>query len=247
MRTALLLTALLWPLAARARPPLQLSYDGTLGGLRMIQADAVLDQTDAGYVLRVHVKSVGALLLLARGYTDVVSQGTWQDGAAQPSRVDSEGYWNGRPRRLIVAYHNGLPAILVMQPADAERRRAVARDTIAGTSDLFGLVVGLMRQLAASGGCARSTRVFDGQGVTQFDMTTGPLAQGPQGTLLRCDFTTSKVSSQHVNADPARQGHGYALFTTATAQMPPLPARIVFQTRWAGQAVLSLTGSHLAS
>jgi hypothetical protein len=243
MRAALLLIGLFWPAAAIAQTPLRLSYEGTLGGLRMIHADVVLDQTASGYVLRTHVQSVGALVLLARGYTDVVSQGTWRNGTAQPSRVDSEGTWNGRPRRLVVDYQNGLPVIQIMQPPDPKRLRAVTRDSVAGTTDLLGLVVGLMRQVAATGGCARSARVFDGLGVTQFDMRTGSHTPGPQESLLRCDFTTTKVSGPHGRPDPARQGHGYALFTAAAAGMPPVPARIVFQTRWTGAAVLALTGA----
>ncbi len=243
MRTAILAAALLGPLPAAAQTPpqsaLQLSYEGSLGGIRMIHAEATLVQTPSGYTMRTAVTSVGGLAVLVHGHTDVLSQGIWQGAANAPTHVDSEGIWNGQPRRLIIDYLGDQPLIRVMIPAAPARRRAIDRASTAGTTDTLGLLVGMIRQVTLTGTCNRSTRLFDGAGVTQFDSTTGaPTIASP---LLRCDFTTRKASGSLAASSAGRVGHGYALFAAPSAGLPAIPERIVFNTGWTGNAVLALT------
>ena len=246
MRRILALLPLLWPLVAAASdPPLLLTYQGTLAGAPVIHAEARLDRDATRYTLRTSVQTVGALSVLVRGHSDVISQGVWRGNGAVPSHTDSEGFWNGRPRRLVIDYAGGVPDIRVMEPDDPERRRALSRDDIAGTTDTLGLMVGLIRQVAATGRCDIDTRLFDGHGVTAFSMTTS--ARTAQPAALRCDFSTRKVAGLRPNDDPRRVDHGYALFAAPSPGLPVLPVRIVFHTRWTGDAVLALVDAHTLS
>ena len=247
-----LLLLLLWPLAAQAAPPLTVSYQGTLHGVAMVTIDATLRQDNAGYTVRTALRTVGAFARLVRGRSDVVAQGAWRGNAAAPTHLDSEGYWDGRQRRMIVDTVAGTPTIRLMVPPQPARRGALTRDDIAGTVDALGLFVALMREVAATGKCDANARVFDGHGVVAFSMTTAgstALQAGETaypGLALRCEFATRKVAGLRADDDPGRTDHGIALFRAPAPGLPPLPVRIVFQRGWLGEAVLALTAAHEA-
>ena len=239
MRIRALAAALLWSTAASAAPPaVVLSFEGRLAGARIIQAQERLEQTAAGYTLHTAVHTVGGFAAMVRGYSNIISQGTFAGDTAAPSHVDSESYWNGHPRRMIMDYIGGVPVLRVMTPPDPQRRRALGAEAVAGTTDLLGLLVGLMHQVAVRGQCDRTSRVFDGRGVTEFVVST---AMPRTGAGLRCDFTTRKVAGLAGDEDGHRLGHGYVVFSAASPALPVLPTRIVFRTRWTGDAVLALT------
>jgi hypothetical protein len=219
MRCILAILPLLWPLAAAAEPPLLLTYEGTLAGARMIHAEARLERDETGYTLRTGVRTVGAFAVLVRGRSDVISQGVWRGNGAVPSHTDSEGVWNGQPRRLVIDYAGGVPNIRVMQPADKERRRALGRDDTAGTTDALGLMVGLIRQVGVTGRCDMAARLFDGHGVTAFTMTTGTQT-APLGTL-RCEFTTRKTMAMRCLR---RRCRGCRCCRCASCSLPAGPA-----------------------
>ena len=228
-----------------AAAPLQLSYDGTLGGLRVIKADATLDLNDAGYAVRVGVRTLGGFAVLVRGRSDVVAQGVWQDGRAVATYLESEGTWNGRPHRLIMDYDAGVPRIRVQVPLhEAGRRSPVTQADIAGSVDALGLFAGLLHAMQTTRQCQGNQAVYDGRGVTRFAMQAGaPVALLPYANAIRCDFTTRKVAGLQQDDDPARIGHGYAVFASAGAGLPVLPVRVVFTGNWAGDAALLLVSA----
>jgi hypothetical protein len=223
-------------------PAISVTYLGSFAGAAIVQLSGRLDRTDQGYTLRLGGTTVGAAAVIAHGRQDVISQGVWRGDGAMPTHVDSEGIWNGKIRRMIVDFPGGMPIIRIMLPADHERRRAVDRDAIAGTTDGLTVLVGLIRQVAATGKCDMRARVFDGHGVTAFAMTTAAPAAA---TPLRCDFTTRKVAGLEADDDPKRVGHGYVLFAAPSPALPKLPVKLVFRVGWMGDAVLSLTEAHL--
>jgi hypothetical protein len=236
----LVAVAVLCPFAsARAAAPLLLRYEGSLHGVAVAEARMRLSEDDAGYTLRADIRTVGAFASLVHGGSSVVSEGVWRGGLAAPRHLDSAGKWNGQRRRMVVDFAaDGVPVLRVLIPADPRTVARLAKADAVGSIDALSAVVGLMREVAATGGCGGAMRVFDGHGVTELTLTQA----SPQGAALRCGFTTSKPGS----LGRGRSHQGTVTFAAPGPGMPRLPVRIVFDAGWAGEAVLALSDARVA-
>lgn len=256
MRTLhVLLLALLAPAPAlaQARPDVgaaQLRYAGSAVGMRVLDVDAALLLRPSDYRVDLATRTAGILSLIMSGQQASRAEGLWRGDRAVPRRFQSMGELRGRDRETVIDYENGQPVVRALVPPNEEEREEVPppfrRDTVDGLSALAVLV----REVADTGRCDGATRIFDGRRLTEIAVHTAgeevlerddnPAFEGP---ALRCDFTGRQLAGFLTGGDQgwARAPHGgTAWLARVVPGAPPLPVRMVFATRWVGDATLRL-------
>jgi hypothetical protein len=121
------------------------------------------------------------------------------------------------------------------------------RDTL----DSLSAMAFLVRQVAQTGRCDGTVRIFDGRRVLETSShTVGMEVVRPdyrskfQGTALRCDMRARQLAGFQHDADEAeiRRIHiSQAWLAPLVPGQPALPVRVVFETRFFGSATAYLT------
>ena len=248
------LFALILPCAAAAQAPVSLhaNYDTYAAGIEVAKVEAGFDLGPRRYQMNLGYHTTGLL-----GFFNGVQQfsrvdGTWNGTQAAPSVFIGQGIWRGTDHVAEIDYQRGIPVIRRMIPPTTDEREPVPESLRANTIDSLSALMQLIRSVRETGRCETTVRTFDGRRAVEIEARTiGQEDLQPTnrsnyaGKALRCDFSGRMLAGFLLNGDRARDSrplHGSAWLAVLTAGGPPLPVRLVFETRWFGDATMYLTG-----
>lgn len=239
--------------ARAAEVPLFASYTAYFSGFRIATVDAALEIGAERYRLAATMRTTGLLALFLRGEQTVETQGAVRPGAGlgvAPERHTTQGRWRDRLRRIALAWADGDPQVLALVPADAEEREPVPPELTRGTIDALTAIVGLMRQVAATGRCEGEAALFDGRRRTDVAARTegeetliGHTAGIFAGPALRCAIEGRQIAgfwAGQDRAEAARPRSAVAWLAAPGPGLPPIPVRIDAETGW-GPVFIHLT------
>ncbi len=227
-----------------------MSYTGTAYGLSVLAVEAALATDATGYRVDVNFHTVGLLSMFVTAEFHSTTWGVWRGGRAEPERFWSWGHLRGAPRETLIDYRDGDPVLRRMVPANAAERDEVSPAERNHTVDTLTAIAFLLHRVADAGVCDGRERVFDGRRLSEIDahtvgqvMTTGGMAGTYLGATLLCDFTGQQLAGfRHNGGDWQLQPHnGHAWLASPVPGGPPIPVRLVFDTRWVGGIVMTLT------
>ncbi|MGH7082339.1 MAG: hypothetical protein ACREFV_07720 [Acetobacteraceae bacterium] len=257
-RVAALIAFLVFvPAVARAAPvALKLTYVTYAAGFTTVKMTAILNLTNEGYRLAVDYHTLGMIGLLFPGHAREVADGTWQGTRAAPESFQSLSTWSGRTFDVRMAYADGLPRIMTLEPAETRKREIVPAALRAGTVDTLSAMALLIERMADGKGCRMALHAFDGRrlmalsaepaGSQRLGVTTRSFFHG---TAARCDVRGKMLAGFLRSDGPAERAHidrGAAWFAHPIPGVPVLPVRISFSTKWFGAATMYLTNIEAA-
>ena len=244
MRTspALCLAATLAAAApAAAAPPVAvgLSYAIYAHGFRAMLLDATIAYDGDRYRVTTSDHTVGFVGAFITTRVKSEAEGTLAGHVAHPSRYASAGYSRGADRQTEIDTRGDAPHVAVLTPPEPRRDPITPGQTV-GTVDGLSALAAMLREVATTGHCGGSIRVFDGARLTDVVATdAGSVALPPSnrspfsGTALRCDFTTQLVGGFLHNDNFVRsheKQHGTAWIGPAAPGGMPVPLRVEFDT-----------------
>jgi len=235
--------------AARAET-VTANYTVTAAGLTVMEINATIDLTDSGYAVEFRSRMRGVASVFAGGQNTTRVEGVWDGANARPRRYVSEGVWRGEPRRTVLEWPGGQPAVRAMVPDNREEREPVPDAQQRGTIDSLSAVAQLIRQVRRGGGCNGTARIYDGRRLSSLTARgAGHEAFAPargewSGTALRCDFEGVFLAGFRKGEDveaARRPQTGTAWLAEPAAGLPPIPVRIDHASRWMGTLTAKLT------
>lgn len=246
------LWSLLLPCSAVAQPAatVHASYAGSALGIEVMKLETTVTMDDAGYHVGLSFRTVGLMSVFASSEQHMTVWGGWRHGVPVPQRFRAWGSLRGAARETLIDYDNGQPSVRALTPANDGEREEVPAPVRGGTLDTLSAIAFLVRLVADTGGCDGHTRVFDGRRLTEIGAhTVGGVvpadgeAGSYQGMMRRCDFTGRQLAGFLLEDSTwQRQPHnGTAWMARAVPGGPPLPVRLIFETRWVGEIDLVLT------
>lgn len=216
-----------------------LTYNVYARGFRAMVLEATLDFDRDQYRVTMSDHTVGLIGALFTNRVASSASGTLAGGVPHPTHYESAGYSRGADRHTVIDYAGADPRVDVLTPVEANRDKVPPSETI-GAVDTLSAIAGLVRQVAETGHCSASLRIFDGARLTDLavhDEGNAPLPPDDRspfsGTALRCDFTTTLRAGFIHNADYARNHlpqHGTVWVAPAAAGGQPVPIRATFTT-----------------
>ncbi len=243
----LLLCSLVASTPARA---IDAYYEAYAAGLEVIDMDASLDVAPERYRMRLDYRTVGAFNLVMRSHQETTVEGRFMGARPMPERFYSAGTLRGGPRVTQIDYQAGLPVIRQLVPPNETEREAVPTAQQAETVDTLSAVAELIHQVNTTGRCEGRATTFDGRRLSTLEArTSGEQVLEPtgrssfSGPALRCDFVGRQLAGFLLDEDRERLQRpqaGSAWFAAVTPGGPKIPVRIVFKTRWFGDATMYL-------
>jgi hypothetical protein len=249
---AAVLVLLLGAGSARAAdpPPIRLTFEVYAAGFNVLDIDSRVALRADGYRVDISYRTTGLFGVMFPSRIQSFTQGLWAGRLAEPVRFASWGLSRGSVRRVTLDYAAGQPVVTdLVPPTEPDRDPvppAMQRDTI----DSLTAMVRLVRQIAAGGNCDGRVRIFDGRRVLDIVSTTGgeeTLAPDYRssfaGPALRCDFAGRQLAGFQHDASEAelrRIHHSQAWLARVLPGGPPMPVRVVFETRYFGHATAFL-------
>ncbi len=244
------LTVLLVAGNARAEP-VQASYAAYAAGLNVINMDAAFDVAPARYRVHLVYRTAGAFGALVSGQQDTMVEGRFAEGRAVPQRFYSAGTMRGQQRVTQIDYPAGQPVIRQLIPPADEEREPVSPERQANTIDTISAMAQLVHQVNVTGRCDGRVMTFDGRRLSELaSRTVGeeilPATDRSSfaGQALRCTFEGRQLGGFMLDGDREalrRPQLGSAWFASAVPGGPKVPVRVVFHTRWFGEATMYLT------
>ncbi|WP_426958737.1 DUF3108 domain-containing protein [Muricoccus radiodurans] len=237
------------PASRAAAEPVTLLYTVQAMGMTVMEVQVAMDLTDAGYGVEFRSRLRGMAVAFGSGQQVTRVTGTWSGDAARPIRYDAEGVWRGEPRRTLVEWPGGQPAIRAMVPPNDAEREEVPEALRRGTVDTLSAVAQLVRQVQRTGRCDSTARIFDGRRLTEMAARTEgqeAISGGRgewSGQALRCRFDGRLVSGfrRNDNGEEARRPQtGHAWMGAARPGGPVVPVRIESPSRWFGTLTVRL-------
>ncbi len=236
--------------AARAEP-VQASYAAYAAGLNVINMDAAFDIAPARYRVHLVYHTAGTFGALVRGQQDTTVEGRFAEGRAVPQRFYSAGTMRGQQRVTQIDYPAGQPVIRQLIPATDEDREPVLPERQANTIDTMSAMAQLLRQVNETGRCEGRVMTFDGRRLSELTARTVGVEVLPAtdrssfaGQALHCTFEGRQLGGFMLDGDREtlrRPQLGSAWFASAAPGGPKVPVRVVFRTRWFGEATMYLT------
>jgi hypothetical protein len=251
MAKLLLAVALLASCPAYAND-VRLTYAAYAADLNVMRMAIAFSLTPEGYEVAISGRTTGLVGALYHATWTSTAHGAWAGGDVQPELYVSDGLWGGKQSRVTLGYSGHDPVVRELVPRDDGYHEpvdpALAHDTI----DSLSAMALLIRRVASTGTCDGEVRVFDGRRLSVVAVrTSGPQTLPPtgrsswQGAALRCDFEGRELAGFPRDLSPAeahRPHRGSAWLARLAPDGPPLPVRVVFESRWVGAATLYLTG-----
>jgi hypothetical protein len=251
-RLVMALCLLLLAAPARAQEATQLSYAIYAAGLNVLAVDAKADIDRDGYRIDLSYRTTGLFGAVFPSRIESFVQGRWNGLQPAPLRFASWGVARGKQRRIVIDYPDGQPAIRSLVPATEPDRDLVPPDMQRDTMDTLSAMAYLVRQVAQTGRCDGTVRIFDGRRVLETaSATAGTEALRPDhrsafnGRALRCDMRGRQLAGFQHDADEAeiRRVHlSEAWLAPLRPGQPALPVRVAFETRFFGRATAYLVG-----
>lgn len=250
--------ALLLAASPSAEASTRLHYVAYAAGFRVLDLIVDLDLAPATYRVDMTLRTVGFFSAIVSGRTTTEVNGRWVGLSAAPDRYDSQGVWRGTPIRSVIDYMPEGPHVSALMPdPDPDERDKVPEALQVGTVDTLSGMAALVRQVAGIGGCEAHMRLFDGRRLSEVEAHTAGREElaatsrsSFQGSALRCDFQGRLLAGFPADEDRARAGRpkgGSAWFAPLAPGGPPLPVRIVFETRFFGHATMYLASTEQTS
>lgn len=267
-RCAVRLVGLLLPCVALAQAPpspahvppgpvppapasLHATYDTFAAGIAIANLEAGFEFGPKTYEMKLGYHTTGMVGVLFKGHQFDLVNGVWHGRQAVPSRFVGEGFWRGEDRHADIAYRQGKPIIGVLVPPNANEREPVPESMQANTIDTLSALAELIHVVEATGACETTVHTYDGRRALEIQAhTVGQEMLEPTrrssfaGKALRCDFAGRMLAGFRLGDDRERDGkpmHGSAWLAPAAAGGPLLPVRMVFETKWFGDATMYLT------
>jgi hypothetical protein len=239
---------LLWAPAASAT---QAYYEVYAAGVNVIVLDTEFSVEPTKYVIHLNFHTVGAFSLVMRSRQHTVVEGQFVGDRPMPLRFFSTGMLRGNPRVTQLDYHDGQPVIRQLVPPSETERELVAPADQANTVDTLSAMAELVRQVNTTGRCEGRLSTFDGRRLIVLEARTSGLQvleptgrSSFAGQALRCDFIGRQLGGFKLDEDRERlqrPQQGTAWFAAVTPDGPKIPVRVVFRTRWFGDATMYLT------
>jgi hypothetical protein len=237
---------------AHAAPMVHADYDMYAHGLHVATLGVDYDFSPRGYVVQIAYATTGLAGALFSGHQVSTARGVWAGEAAMPQAFSGEGYWRGAARTTRITYRAGRLASVTITPPDEEERAPVPDALRANTVDGLTALALVLRRVAASGTCDVRTVTYDGRRLVDLSSRTAgpdtvPASSRSQyaGPALRCDAVGQQTGGFLRDGDAEEQRRpkrGTAWIAKPLADAPPVAVRMVFETRWFGDATLYLTG-----
>jgi hypothetical protein len=250
---ALLLTVCLASTAGAEGRPGRLTYTAYVAGLRVFELEVGLDVSRDRYRVDLDYRTAGVFGALFSGELRSVSQGRFVADRAVPLHLSVEGKWRGKQRASDIDWVDGAPVIHVLEPPNEEERESVPAALQANTVDSIASVITLLRQLQDGAGCTGSARVYDGRRLSVISASNAGEEtleasgrSGFRGIATRCDFEGKLLAGFMLDDDRTRAARpqiGSAWLATLLPNAPPVPVRLVFETRWFGHVTMYLTSA----
>ena len=259
MRPIVVLMLLFAPVAARAQDvkpvELHLAFAAYAAGLNVLNLQAGIEMTPAGYRLTVDFTTAGVFGALFHAQTESIAAGAWQGQGVAPTRFYSYGHVRGVARRTLIDFAAGQPVVKILEPSVDEERDPVPPGEERGTIDTLSAMAELVRAVSVSGQCAGRVTTFDGRRLSEITVTkageqvldkaNGSIFGGP---ALRCDFEGRQTAGFVHDADIdelKKPQRGTAWLARVLPDCPPVPVRMTFHTRFFGDATMYLTQAAL--
>jgi len=254
------LTGILLSYAALAQPTvppsaapiaLHVSYETYAGGIPVAQTKAGLSFNPRTYQIDLAYHATGLVGFLFSGHQFDHVEGSWQRGLAEPSRFVGQGEWRGVDRSTVIDYQQGKPVIRQLVPPNEDEREPVPEALQNHTIDTLSALATLIHVVAQTGRCETTVHTYDGRRAVDLEAHTvgeetleATSRSAFAGKALRCDFSGRMLAGFKFGDDrehDSRPMHGSAWLAPVVAGGPPLPVRMVFETRWFGDATMYLT------
>jgi hypothetical protein len=259
MRWGAGLIGFLLPCAAFAQAPAQptpgslhASYETYAAGIQVAEVEAEFSFGSRTYQMNLGFRTTGIVGLVFSGHQFDQVEGSWHGKQAAPSRFVGAGHWHGEERQAEIEYQQGKPTVRVLVPPNAAEREPVPESIHANTIDTLSALAELIRGVRETGRCETTVRTFDGrraveiQAHTVGEETLEPTSRSSfTGKAMRCDFAGRMLAGFKFGDNRERDSkpmHGSAWLAPTSLGGPLLPVRMVFETRWFGDATMYLTG-----
>jgi hypothetical protein len=222
------------------------TYAVTAAGVTVADAEVRFTLGAAGtpYSIETRTRTRGVASWLMRSETLARSEGLLRPGATQPRRYQTDGTWRGMTRRTVLDYApDGTARIATLEPVHDMERTPVPDDAKRGHIDPLSAIVLLTAHVRETARCDVRGRTFDGRRVTQFEVTTHPVAQVADRGLLRCDVESRPIAGIPLDRpieDASRPTRSTLLFGVTQQGAPAIPVQIEIASRWWGTIQASL-------
>lgn len=227
------------PAAAATPAAVGLSYAIYAHGFRAMLLDATIAYDGDRYRVTTSDHTVGFVGAFITTRVKSEAEGTLAGDVAHPTRYVSAGFSRGADRQTEIETQGDAPHVAVLTPPEPRRDPITPSQTV-GTVDGLSALAALLRQVATTGHCGGSTRVFDGARLTDVVATDAGSVALPAsnrspytGPALRCDFTTQLIGGFLHNDNFVRsheKQHGTAWIGPAAPGEMPVPLRVEFDT-----------------
>jgi hypothetical protein len=223
--------------------PLDLSYDLSLGGIRVMSFEFDVRTTGDHYAVDFSGRTRGMLSLLGSGYVVSSSQGrVLSDGTPEPTAYASHSDGNEGEKRTQIQYDAQGPAHWTNVPepgSDGDTLTPIPPETIPGTRDILAALYDFAAELGKNESCTRVVKIFDGR--RRFDLKFSGRGQevvAPEGAgfyagpALHCHLDLVRIGgystdpAKHISGDDAEFWLAHVL-----PNEPPVPVEIVFKGR----------------
>jgi hypothetical protein len=248
LRRACLLLLLL-PIAVRAQP-VRASYEAYAAGLNVIAVDSEFDIRPDRYRLRIAYRTTGAFSLVFGAHQDTTVEGSFVAGRAAPAHFVSAGVLRGENRLTRIDYVAGHLQIGQLVPLVEKEREPVPEERRRFTIDTLSAMAQLLRQVNDTGRCEGRVMTFDGRRLAELqartvgeDMLPPTRLSSFAGPALHCAFEGRQLGGFMLDEDRERlerPQHGSAWFASVVPGGQLIPVRVVFRTRWFGDATMFL-------
>ena len=242
------------PLIALAAPaiaePLRAVYSVRGGGVQVMQVEAVFDvDTPGRYSIRADWRSTGLARLFGSARFSAMTEGRWASSVARPGRYVMDGTWRGEPRRVVLDYPGGQPAMRQRLPQEDTTREPVPPEMTRDTIDQLSATAQLIRLVAETGRCDGRASVYDGTRRVEMQTRTAgrdrlfPWSTAWHGEATRCAFVGRQLAGfrHEDNGDRAREPQeGTAWMAPPRPGDPPIPVRLEIPSRWLGSLSIYL-------
>lgn len=249
LRTAALSGLLLAAGVPAPAAPLSATYRIHVGGVSVLEAQAVLTLTDRSYEVEVRAETGGFLGRLFPWQTRSHSTGAVTGDALAPARHTQTSIFRGKPRNVTLTYDGrGRVVAAVEPPPEEDDRPPVPEELRRATVDPLSGVLTALVAASQGNGCTRTVPVYDGR--RRYDMTMRDWGMRPvsasrysifAGPARECRVTYTPVAgysprpptTMFWKRDEARDGGAVEdrppvdlWIAPVVAGAPPIPVRV---------------------